>query len=309
MHPALSIIAFTTLSGAGFGLIALIGLGLGPRAPAFGWLGAGFALALTAIGLVCSLGHLGNPQRAWRALSQWRSSWLSREGVLAIATLAAFGLYALAWVAGFGRIAPLGALAALLALASVLATSMIYASIGAVPRWSKTPTPLMFIGYAFAGGALALASAAAPIAGRSPDLIVLASAGLIVGALTAWLWSGRAAAVRLDADGSTPETAIGLPHLGRARLFEAPHSAPNYLMREMVYRVARRNARALRRIAVAAAFVLPLVILGVAALLPAAATAPLLALALVVHLGGVAAARWLFFAEAEHVVSLYYGHR
>ncbi len=44
------------------------------------------SLTLIATGLIASLFHLGNPQRAWRALSQWRSSWLSREGVMAIAT-------------------------------------------------------------------------------------------------------------------------------------------------------------------------------------------------------------------------------
>jgi DMSO reductase anchor subunit len=34
-----------------------------------------------------------------------------------------------------------------------------------------------------------------------------------------------------------------------------------------------------------------------------------IALAAVVHLAGALAARWLFFAEAEHVVGLYYGAR
>ncbi len=32
-------------------------------------------------------------------------------------------------------------------------------------------------------------------------------------------------------------------------------------------------------------------------------------LALVLHVAGVLTARWLFFAEAEHVVGLYYGKR
>lgn len=34
-----------------------------------------------------------------------------------------------------------------------------------------------------------------------------------------------------------------------------------------------------------------------------------LVLAGVLHLAGAMAARWLFFAEAEHVVGLYYGAR
>ena len=32
-------------------------------------------------------------------------------------------------------------------------------------------------------------------------------------------------------------------------------------------------------------------------------------LAILAHLAGIAASRWLFFAEAEHVVGLYYGKR
>src|SRR5687768_16431581 len=89
MHPAFSVIFFTTASGAGFGLLFWLGLlalagGLPPRAAALTLLALGAALA--AAGLLSSLGHLGQPRRAWRAFSQWRSSWLSREGVFALAT-------------------------------------------------------------------------------------------------------------------------------------------------------------------------------------------------------------------------------
>ena len=63
MHPAPSLILFTTLSGLGFGLLAFLCLGL-PDArglTAVLWLGAGFALA--GGGLLASTAHLGNPQR------------------------------------------------------------------------------------------------------------------------------------------------------------------------------------------------------------------------------------------------------
>lgn len=306
MHPAPSMIVFTTLSGAGFGLMAWLGLGLGPASAAFGITACGLAFLLAGVGLVASLWHLGNPQRAWRALSQWRSSWLSREGVLAVATLGVFGLYALLWVAGAGRLLPLGILAALLALATVYATSMIYGSIKAVPRWSKSPTPLIFLAYAAAGGGLAFLAAALPfgVAGGHQMLgIVL----LLIAAGTALLWTARAGAIGLDAGGSTPESAIGLKTLGRARLFEAPHTTPNYLMREMVFRIGRKHAQKLRLFAFNGAFMFPLLFIGLGAFAPILAS--LLILALPVHLLGVAASRWLFFAEAEHVVSLYYGYR
>src|SRR5262245_36733713 len=88
MHPALSVIFFTTLSGAGYGLLIWSAL-----AALFRWAGAGsllacvvLALVLVTIGLFSSMAHLGKPLRAWRAFSQWRTSWLSREGVMALAT-------------------------------------------------------------------------------------------------------------------------------------------------------------------------------------------------------------------------------
>src|ERR1043166_2862879 len=92
MHPAYSVILFTTASGAGYGLLiwltAAAALNLVPRDPVLGFFGLGLAIALVTIGLLSSTLHLGRPKRAWRALSQWRSSWLSGGGVAAIATYA-----------------------------------------------------------------------------------------------------------------------------------------------------------------------------------------------------------------------------
>src|SRR3981081_2679980 len=84
MHPALSIVFFTTASGAGFALLLLIGLavplGLLPANGGFGLAVLATAFVLAAAGLVSSVFHLGRPERAWRAFSQWRSSWLARAG-------------------------------------------------------------------------------------------------------------------------------------------------------------------------------------------------------------------------------------
>jgi len=73
MHPAFSVIFFTTASGAGYGLLALLGLSAASGMLASNrWLGAvslGFALALVTAGLLSSTSHLGHPERAWRAFS------------------------------------------------------------------------------------------------------------------------------------------------------------------------------------------------------------------------------------------------
>src|SRR5215471_19363730 len=102
MHPALSVIVFTTVSGAGYGLLAWLGVwAMAGWLPADRGLAAaslGLSLGAITIGLLSSTLHLGHPERAWRAFSQWRTSWLSREGVASVATYAPALLLALGWI-------------------------------------------------------------------------------------------------------------------------------------------------------------------------------------------------------------------
>ena len=140
MHPAPSVILFTTFSGLGFGL--LFWLGINPNPPA-GWVAfVFFAIAyLGAVGgLLASTFHLGHPERALKAFSQWKTSWLSREGICAVATLLIMALYGAGLVFFGAHWAPLGWLGALGALATVFTTSMIYAQLKTVPRWKHWTT-------------------------------------------------------------------------------------------------------------------------------------------------------------------------
>ncbi|MCK5623016.1 MAG: dimethyl sulfoxide reductase anchor subunit, partial [Alphaproteobacteria bacterium] len=102
MHPAFSVIFFTTASGAGYGLLVWLGvfgaLGLLPPDRWFGVTAFGLAFGLVTAGLLSSTFHLGHPERAWRALTQWKTSWLSREGVVAVLTYIPTGLYAIGWI-------------------------------------------------------------------------------------------------------------------------------------------------------------------------------------------------------------------
>src|SRR5579862_4525097 len=120
MHPALSIVFFTTMSGAGFALLLLIGLGvplgLLPADPLFGLAALATAAVLAGGGLTSSVFHLGRPERAWRAFSQWRSSWLSREGVLSVASFLPAAVFAVGWVA-FGATGGVVGLCGILAAA------------------------------------------------------------------------------------------------------------------------------------------------------------------------------------------------
>ncbi|MBP0484349.1 dimethyl sulfoxide reductase anchor subunit family protein [Sagittula salina] len=285
MHPAPSLIAFTVASGLGFGLLFWLGI---DATPPSGWVGLAFyliAYALALAGLGASTRHLGRPERALKAFTQWRSSWLSREAWAAVAALSVNAFHAAGLVFFDLHLPALGWLGAALALGTVFATSMIYAQLRTVPRWHHWSTPVLFLLYAVTGGAL--------LSGRvEAALVLLTVTGAAQGAV--FLHGDR----RLARAGTTLSTATGLPG---PRAFAPPHTGPNYLTREMAFSVARRHAEKLRLIALALGALLPALLL----LLPFHHSLGLVAL--LSHVAGGITARWLFFAEAEHVMSLYYG--
>ena len=289
MHPARSIILFTTLSGLGFGLLTFLGLGVPDVTGTTAFIFFTLAYLLAGGGLAASAFHLGHPERALKAFSQWRTSWLSREAWTSVATLGVMALYGAGLVFFDTRLVPIGLLGVLLCLATIVSTSMIYASLKTVPRWNHWTTPVLFLVYALAGGAL--------LAGEVTVAVLFL---LVLAALQAWVW--RDGDARFRRAGTTLSTATGLTG-GAVRSFEPPHTGRNYLLTEMVHVVGRRHARKLRAISLVLVSVLPVILL----LLPFSHV--LAALAVLSHLAGTMVARWLFFAEAEHVVGLYYGER
>lgn len=305
MHPAPSIILFTTLSGLGYGLAAVLGLGLLDPAAVSTKIAHVLALAMISGGLLSSTLHLGNPQRAWRALSQWRSSWLSREGVMAIATFVPLTISA--WFAVFeGRYLPLvGLLGALMCAATVYCTAMIYASLRSIQAWNTGLTPLCYLLFAAAGGFL-LATAFAVVSSRAvllPAVLALVAVAGAWGAKNAW-W----ARLRSMAPLSTPESATGLGSIGHVRLFERPHVNDNYLTREMGFKVARKHAVKLSKLAMLVGGALPVLLLIVATVAGGGSIAIFASLAAVAFYAlGLVVERWLFFAEARHAVMNYYG--
>ena len=274
MHPASSIIVFTTLSGMGFGLIAMLGLGAAPSDGTVGLVACALAFILTGVGLASSTFHLGHPERAWRALTQWRSSWLSREGVLAIITLGLFAIYAALWVFASERMVPVGVLLAVLSIVTVYATAMIYGSLKTVPRWRTGLTPLCYLLFAVAGGALLAAALSAVLGNAVGDLALIGLVLMVAAWAAKFVWWSRADRTTLAASGSSPETATGLGSIGKVRLLEAPHSSPNYLMKEMVYRVGRKHASKLRLMAVALGGAIPALGLLIAAVSSGGAVVP-----------------------------------
>jgi DMSO reductase anchor subunit len=190
---------------------------------------------------------------------------------------------------------------------TVIATAMIYASLKTVPRWHTILTPICYLLFAAAGGGLLATMINAMFGAFDQNL----ATGALILLVLAWAaksaWWARAGRTGLADAGSSPETATGLGSIGKVRLLEAPHTSENYLMKEMVHRIGRKHAQTLRIIALILGGALPVVLLLSA--IVASGSWLLLAVATVSHFAGMLAERWLFFAEAEHSVSLYYGHR
>ncbi len=311
MKPAFSVIFFTTLSGLGYGLAFWLAVDRAcasalAESPWLGGLGLGLALALIVAGLLSSTLHLGHPERAWRAFSQWRSSWLSREGVAAAASLPPIALLWLGWVTGAEGAAwtVIALVSATLAAATVVCTGMIYQSLKPIAAWSSAlTTPVYLLYAAMTGGyaAVALAAWFAP----AVELRILAIVAITaVTALAKFAFWRRAK----TAGATTPESATGLGRIGRVRQLEAPHVTENYITREMGFRIGRRHAETLRAFALSVGLALPAA-LALLSLATPGASALLTTGAAAAALLGAIVERWLFFAEAKHATMAFYGGR
>ena len=198
MNPAFSVLIFTTLSGAGFGLWIWLGLRIAIGGPpqafqALGWsLLLVFAGIAVALGLLASFWHLGKPLRAWRAFSQWRTSWLSREGVLAVASFAPVLTLLLLLRTGQFDIATriVAATLALLAIATVICTAMIYASLKPIPAWRHRLVVPGYLLFALLTGGLPMLLSSWPgahgIDGAMPHALTAIAIALLALKLIYW---------------------------------------------------------------------------------------------------------------------------
>jgi DMSO reductase anchor subunit len=323
MRPTLSIILFTVLSGCGYGLLFLLGLSLAAGTPSEIFIvhgvggsstaidprfGLGVALAtgfiLTSAGLLASVAHLGQPLRAWRAFSQWRSSWLSREGVASLltfipTTVIAALLFSRPDAHTGLRVA--GAALALGSIATVFCTARIYASLQTIRAWHTRYT---------AAGYLLLGLFAGALSFTAVHVATLANGGLWLNArwvaLGAVLLGPACACLKLaywrhvDAlKAGDAGNATGLDRIGEVRSFEQPHTEENYLTHEMGFVLARKHSRRLRAIAFCLLLLAPIVVLPLNGRIG-------LPIAWLLCMSGLFVERWLFFAEAKHAVMAYY---
>jgi len=224
---------------------------------------------------------------------------------MAVATAVPAGVLGVGWV-GLESVDGLFAIAAALTVAcavfTLYCTGMIYASLRTIRQWHQPLTAPIYVALGLASGAVLLQALLALFGEADPWSAWLAIVCVAVGAALKWAYW-----LRIDGElrTYTAEAATGLGHLGKVRPLEPPHTQPNFVMREMGYKVARKHALKLRKAVLVFAFSVPIACLLLSLVPGAHIIGALLA---VLSMGlGLAVERWLFFAEAEHVAMLFYG--
>jgi len=304
MQPAFSVIFLTVLIGAGQGLfLALFACELGGLVPDNAERlvlakGGALAVLLCLFGLLASFFHLGRPERAWRAATMWRTSWLSREVIVLPLFIAVCAGWALAHGLGAPGTLWIGVLATLVCLALYVCTAMIYASLKFLQEWAS---PLTLVNYLLIGCASGTTLAAAFAGLAAPALVP----GL---ATSAWLLTLLALAARVASlirnaglkPRSSLQSAIGVKH-PVIRQRSQGFMGGSYATREFFHGRTRLALRSIRWFFVLSGFVLPALLL--ACLEPSRAV---LMLAVTLQFFGLIAERWFFFAQANHPQNLYY---
>jgi DMSO reductase anchor subunit len=248
MHPAPSVILFSVFSGLGFGLLFWLGSGFPSPSGVVAFVFFAIAYLLAVGGLIASTFHLGHPERALKAFSQWKTSWLSHEAICAVTALVLMAVYAVGAVFFDQHWCVIGGIGAVLSLATVFTTAMIYAQLKTVPRWNMPLTPLNFLSLSVAGGGL--------LAGQVTWALWLI---LLAGAIQLATWV--IGDIRFAASCTTLATATQLGGIGTVRAFEPHHTGTNYLLREFVHVIGRKHAVKLRVIALVLMAVLPVILL------------------------------------------------
>ncbi|MBU9124315.1 dimethyl sulfoxide reductase anchor subunit [Burkholderia multivorans] len=311
MRPAFSVVFLTTLCGAAQGLLlTLVAVEALARATgadvgnAFYVTGAALSVPLGALGLFASFFHLGHPERAWRAIAMWRTSWLSRECIALPVFLACAFAYGAAHALGWRGTLPIGAAAALASVALFVCTAMIYACLRFLQEWAS---PLTLVNFVLLGCASGCTLATACAAWLAPSLVAAlapaACALTLAGGATRLASLARNARLRPK---STVQSATGIRQ-AKVEQKSRGFTASAFNTREFFHGKGAGTLRAVKAGFLLGAFAVPFVLTGALALAPTSAlAAAILGAAFVIQYAGLVAERWFFFADARHPQNIYY---
>ena len=308
MKPAWSVIFLTTLIGAGQGLfLAMVGIEgaarvgmMAPVAADFYVTGSFFATLLLVCGLGASFLHLGHPERAWRAIAMWRTSWLSREVIVLPAFIAAVIAYGYAHAQGLNCTGWVAAAGVLLCVALFVCTAMIYSCLKFLQEWHTPLTSVNFFLLGTASGTLlaaALAATAWPLI--VPRLAMAAAVLIAVGAVTRSLSLVRNARLRPK---STVQSATGIAN---PKIVQKAQGAMggSFNTREFFHGRSTAALRWVKWFFLLAVFVLPLAMILLAL---EQGRSQWLVVVFGLQYAGLLAERWFFFVQARHPQNLYY---
>jgi DMSO reductase anchor subunit len=321
MHPAFSVIFLTTLIGAGQGLFLALYTGqlyslanlLPAQSDNFYTMGSLAAMALLVGGLVASVFHLGRPERAWRAATQWRTSWLSREVIALPAAMGLIFLYGLLHYLGWtdplfvvSEALPvdltliIGALGTVATFVLFLCTAMIYASLRFIKAWH---TPLTVANFLFLGIASGFMLAAALSAYKGTELMTFygtwAVMATLLGAISRGFSLYRNSQSKCKVD---MRSAVGVHHTQLHQKAQG-FMGGSFNTREFFHGKSEASILMIRYLFLLMVFVLPVVLILLAYLLE---SSKLPITAFVIQYIGLVLERYHFFTEAKHPQNLYY---
>ncbi|MDN7632825.1 dimethyl sulfoxide reductase anchor subunit family protein [Burkholderia cepacia] len=311
MRPAFSVVFLTTLCGAAQGLLltlvsveALARVAGVDVAAAFYVTGAALSGALGVLGLFASFFHLGHPERAWRAITMWRTSWLSRECIALPVFLACAFAYGVAHLFGWPGTLLIGAAGALASVALFVCTAMIYACLRFLQEWASPLTLVNFVLLGCASGCTLATACAAWLAPALVGRLAAAACVLTLAGCVARLASlARNARLRPK---STVQSATGIRH-EKVEQKSRGFTASAFNTREFFHGQGNGALRVVKAGFLTGAFAVPFVLTGAGALAPTSvAAAVVLGAAFVIQYAGLVAERWFFFADARHPQNIYY---
>jgi DMSO reductase anchor subunit len=251
------------------------------------------------LGLLSSTLHLANPKNAIRAFSRFRTSWLSREGVFAVlfypfALMFLFCIWKISTgehEMGIGGMVA-GVIAAILAMVTIFSTGMIYACLKTIRQWNTALTPANYMTLGLMLGALFLAAVQATAETLTLAMALIAFAGVMKLMYYAWI---------NEPTGSSINSATGFTN-AKVRILEPGHTADTFLTHEFGHIVLACKSNFLRILVFVLGFIVPFVLVMIAK-----ENMMLIYAAMMSAYVGILVERWLFFAEARHVVNLYHG--
>ena len=321
MHPAFSVIFLTTLIGVGQGLFLALFTGesyatvelLPVQSSGFYTWGSAIALLFLVAGLIASVFHLGHPERAWRAATRWRTSWLSREVIalpLVMGVVFVYGvIHYLGWdlkVIGFdtgirGDLTLLiGTFGVVATFALFLCTGMIYGCIKFIQEWA---TPLTVVNYSLLGIGSGFMLATAFATWQAPELVNFYGGWTIIIIVAGFITRGISLIrnTRIKPK-SSMQTAIGIRDQ-RIQQKAMGFMGGSFNTREFFHHASDAFMRNMKWVFLLVAFVLPVLMLSYAL---SAHDGALILAAFVVQYLGLIAERWFFFAQANHPQNMYY---